>query len=64
MNKTETFLKLWDIIEISEKQRIMRQFIQLYGDHYNQDDFINFLVERYEGSHLNHQPRDKFNREN
>ena len=42
------FMNLWNFMELSEKQRLMRQFLSQHGDHFSRDDFIRFLALRYE----------------
>ena len=51
MSNSNTFMDLWNFMELSEKQRLMRQFLSQHGDHFSKDDFIRFLALRYkEGS--------------
>jgi len=48
MSKTNSFMKLWNFMELSEKQRLMRQFLNQHGDHFSKDDFVRFLAMRYD----------------
>ena len=67
MSDSKSFAKLWNFMELSEKQRLMRQFLSQHGDHFSKDDFIRFLALRYEnrpqeiissaGSHRHREPR-------
>lgn len=50
MRDTKTFMELWNFMELSEKQRLMRQFLSQHGDHFSKDDFVRFLALRYENS--------------
>lgn len=49
MSKHDLFMSLWNFMEISEKQRLMRQFLKQHGDHFSTDDFVRFLSMRYDG---------------
>jgi len=51
MSKTESYMRLWNFMELSEKQRLMRQFLDQHGDHFSKDDFVRFLALRYDGGH-------------
>ena len=51
MSKTESYMRLWNFMELSEKQRLMRQFLDQHGDHFSKDDFVRFLALRYGGGH-------------
>ena len=48
MSNPNTFMSLWNFMELSEKQRLMRRFLSQHGDHFSKDDFIRFLSLRYE----------------
>ena len=48
MSDSNSFMNLWNFMELSEKQRLMRQFLSQHGDHFSRDDFIRFLALRYE----------------
>jgi hypothetical protein len=48
MRDSDTFMHLWNFMELSEKQRLMRQFLSQHGDHFSKDEFIRFLSLRYE----------------
>lgn len=48
MSDPDPFMKLWNFMELSEKQRLMRQFLSQHGDHFSRDDFIKFLALRYD----------------
>jgi len=48
MRDSHTFMHLWNFMELSEKQRLMRQFLSQHGDHFSKDDFVRFLSLRYE----------------
>ena len=52
MSKHESFMDLWNFMEISEKQRLMRQFLKQHGDHFSRDDFVRFLAQKYDGAPL------------
>ncbi len=56
MSKSDSFMSLWNFMELSEKQRIMRQFLEQHGDHFSKDDFVKFLAVRYDGSRLDFKP--------
>ncbi len=49
MSTSKSFMKLWNFMELSEKQRLMRQFLSQHGDHFSKDDFVKFLAMRYDG---------------
>ncbi len=49
MSKTDSYMRLWNFMELSEKQRLMRQFLNQHGDHFSKDDFVRFLALRYDG---------------
>ena len=51
MSKTDSYMRLWNFMELSEKQRLMREFLNQHGDHFSKDDFVRFLALRYDGSH-------------
>ena len=51
MSNTDSFIRLWNLMELSEKQRLMRQFLNQHGDHFSKDDFVRFLALRYDGGH-------------
>ncbi|MGI9537891.1 MAG: hypothetical protein ACR2PB_12530 [Desulfocapsaceae bacterium] len=57
MSKTDPFMRLWNFMELSEKQRIMRQFLNQHGDHFSKDDFVRFLALRYDGTNLDPKQR-------
>ena len=48
MSNTNPFMRLWNFMELSEKQRLMRQFLNQHGDHFSKDDFVRFLAMRYD----------------
>jgi hypothetical protein len=49
-------MNLWNFMELSEKQRLMRQFLSQHGDHFSRDDFIRFLALRYENGSQEFKP--------
>lgn len=49
MSKSKSFMSLWNFMELSEKQRLMRTFLSQHGDHFSKSDFIKFLAMRYDG---------------
>jgi hypothetical protein len=49
-------MDLWNFMELSEKQRLMRKFLSQHGDHFSKDDFIRFLVLRYENGSQESKP--------
>ncbi|MBT8346721.1 MAG: hypothetical protein KJO60_03560 [Desulfofustis sp.] len=56
MSNSNSFMNLWNFMELSEKQRLMRQFLIKHGDHFNKDDFIRFLALRYEDGRQESKP--------
>ncbi len=48
MSDPKSFVDLWNFMELSEKQRLMRQFLSQHGDHFSREDFVRFLALRYE----------------
>ncbi len=48
MNESDVFINLWNYMELSEKQRLMRTFLSQHGDHFSRDDFLRFLASRYD----------------
>lgn len=48
MSQYDSFMNLWNLMEISEKQRLMQQFLKQHGEHFNKDDFMKFLAMRYD----------------
>jgi hypothetical protein len=50
MNESDIFTNLWNYMELSEKQRLMRTFLSQHGDHFSRDDFLRFLALRYDGA--------------
>ena len=56
MSKSDSFMNLWNFMELSEKQNLMRQFLSQHGDHFSKDDFIRFLALRYEKEHQEFKP--------
>ena len=56
MSTSKSFMKLWNFMELSEKQRLMRQFLSQHGDHFNKDDFVKFLAMRYDGGRQEFKP--------
>ncbi len=48
MSEETDFMNLWNFMELSEKQRLMRTFLSQHGEHFNKDDFIRFLALRYD----------------
>ncbi len=46
MGTSDSFMKLWNFMELSEKQRLMRQFLSQHGDHFSKADFVRFLALR------------------
>lgn len=47
MNQSDTFMNIWNYMEFSEKQRLMRAFLRQHGDHFSRDDFVRFLAVRF-----------------
>jgi len=47
VSTNETYMSLWNFMEISEKQHLMKQFLKQHGDHFNKEDFLRFLARRY-----------------
>lgn len=47
MSKNNSFMNIWNFMEISEKQRLMQQFLMQHGDHFSKEDFVRFLAKRY-----------------
>ena len=56
MSKSDSFMNLWNFMELSEKQNLMRQFLSQHGDHFSRDDFIRFLALRYEKENQEFKP--------
>ena len=56
MSNSDSFMNLWNFMELSEKQRLMRQFLSQHGDHFSRDDFIRFLALRYEKDNQEFRP--------
>ena len=52
MTESDVFIRLWNYMELSEKQRLMRTFLSQHGDHFSRDDFLRFLAVRYDGADL------------
>ena len=48
MSNYKSFVDLWNFMDLSEKQRLMRQFLSQHGDHFSREDFVRFLALRYE----------------
>lgn len=48
MNEPDVFTNLWNYMELSEKQRLMRTFLSQHGDNFSRDDFLRFLALRYD----------------
>lgn len=48
MSKDTDFMNLWNFMELSEKQRLMRTFLSQHGEHFSKDDFLRFLALRYD----------------
>lgn len=59
MNKSDSFISLWNFMELSEKQRLMRQFLKQHGDHFSKDDFVKFLAKRYDRTRMQFKPLTK-----
>ena len=57
MSTHSSFMNLWNFMELSEKQRLMRQFLSQHGDHFSKDDFVKFLARRYEDGRGELKPR-------
>ena len=49
MSNQESLYDLWNFLKFSEKQRLMKQFRKLHGNHYTKVDFLNFLTDHYKG---------------
>lgn len=47
MSTPSSFMSLWNFMELSEKQRLMRQFLSQHGDQFSKDDFMRFLARKY-----------------
>ena len=62
MNNPSVFINLWNLMEFSEKQRLMRTFLRQHGDHFSRDDFLRFLALRYDGPEQD--AASKFHRSN
>jgi hypothetical protein len=56
MSNPNTFMNVWNFMELTEKQRLMRQFLSQHGDHFSKDDFIRFLSLRYENGRQESKP--------
>lgn len=48
MSEFNAFMDLWNFMELSEKQRLMRSFLSQHGEHFSKDDFLRFLALRYD----------------
>ncbi|MEJ2057157.1 MAG: hypothetical protein P8X39_04895 [Desulfofustis sp.] len=48
MSEHKAFMDLWNFMELSEKQRLMRTFLSQHGENFSKDDFLRFLALRYE----------------
>lgn len=48
MSEDTAFMDLWNFMELSEKQRLMRTFLSQHGEHFSKDDFLRFLALRYD----------------
>ena len=48
MSENKAFMDLWNYMEFSEKQRLMRTFLSQHGEHFSKDDFLRFLALRYD----------------
>ena len=46
-------------MELSEKQRLMRQFLKQHGDHFSKDEFVEFLAKRYDRTRMEIKPLAK-----
>lgn len=57
MSTHSPFMNLWNFMELSEKQRLMRQFLSQHGDHFSKEDFVKFLARRYEDGRGELKPR-------
>jgi len=49
MGDKDLLIDLWNFMGFSEKQQLMQQFRKINGNHYNKENFANFLAERYKG---------------
>ena len=52
MSNYETFITLWRFMELSEKKRLMQQFIQKHGDIFSRDEFFEFLANKYQSDQV------------
>ena len=59
MSRSDSFMSLWNFMELSEKQRLMRQFLKQHGDHFSKDDFVKFLSRRFERTRTEFKPLTK-----
>lgn len=50
MNESDVFINLWNYMELSEKQRLMRTFLSQHGDNFSREDFLRFLALRYDAT--------------
>lgn len=56
MSNSDSFMKLWNFMEFSEKQRLMRQFLTQHGDHFSKADFVRFLALKFDDGHQEFKP--------
>lgn len=59
MSTNDSFMNLWNYMEISEKQRLMQQFLKQHGDHFNREDFIRFLARRFDDTRFDVKPKKR-----
>jgi len=58
MGNLESFMILWQCMDLSEKKRLMHEFSKIHGEHFSRYEFFEFLANKYDDSQIEFESSD------